>query len=61
MLSFDFRVVYPQIEVRVPVADGDVIASVGLDGVVFRGANGDFSCPLTQSTCTVQGTATQRP
>lgn len=61
MLSFDFRVVYPQVEVRVPVADGDVIASVGLDGVVFRGANGEFSCPLTQSTCTMQGTATQRP
>jgi hypothetical protein len=58
MLSFDFRFVYPQLEVRVPVADGDIIASVGLDGVVFRGKNGTFTCPLVGISCT-EATSTE--
>jgi hypothetical protein len=50
-LSFDFRINFPNVEVRVPVADGDIIAAVGGgDQLVLRGSNGSFSCSI-QSGC----------
>jgi hypothetical protein len=49
--SFDFRVIYPQVEIRVPVADGDVIASVGLDAIEIRARNGSYRCDLPALTC----------
>ena len=51
-VSFDFRVNFPQIEVRVPVSDGDIIASVGDgDALVLRGSNGTFSCSVESGGC----------
>jgi hypothetical protein len=50
-VSFDFRVLPPQIEVRIPVADGDIIGSVGANMVTLRGANGTFGCSLQTFTC----------
>lgn len=49
--TFDFRVVPPQLEVRIPVADGDIIGSVGGNGVTFRGANGTFACSAETFDC----------
>jgi hypothetical protein len=49
--SFDFRVVPPQVEVRIPVADGDIIGSVGANEVTLRGANGTFGCSFTTFEC----------
>ena len=57
MMSFDFRIVYPQIEVRIPVADGDIIGSIGADGVSLRGSNGTFGCSLETFTCGSGSTA----
>jgi hypothetical protein len=51
MASFDFRIVPPQIEVRIPVADGDIIGSIGLNMVTLRGANGTYGCSLQTFTC----------
>jgi hypothetical protein len=51
--AFDFRVVPPQLEVRVPVADGSVIASVGGNGVLLRGANGTYGCSLVTFVCSL--------
>jgi hypothetical protein len=57
-ISFDFRFLYPQLEVRVPVSDGDVIAVVGTgEGLTFRGRNGTFACPVVGSTCTMTSTS----
>jgi len=56
-VMFDFRVVPPQIEVRVPVADGDVIGSVGLNMVTLRGANGTYGCSLQTFTCQLPSVA----
>jgi hypothetical protein len=50
--SFDFRVTPPLLEVRVPVADGDVIGSVSSAGqVTLRGANGTFGCSSATFEC----------
>jgi hypothetical protein len=61
MVSFDFRIVYPQIEVRIPAADGNIIGSIGADGVSLRGNNGTFGCSSDTFTCaagqTARGTA----
>jgi hypothetical protein len=50
-LTFDFRVVPPQIEVRVPVPDGHVIGSVGANEISLRGRNGTFGCARDTETC----------
>jgi hypothetical protein len=50
-VGFDFRVLPPQIEVRIPVADGDIIGSIGADMVTLRGANGTYGCSLQTFTC----------
>jgi hypothetical protein len=51
-LSFDFRINFPRIEVRVPVADGDIIAEVGGgDHLVLRGSNGSFTCSIQDGDC----------
>jgi hypothetical protein len=50
-VAFDFRVVPPSVEVRVPVSDGSVIGSIGANGVSVRGANGTFICSLETFTC----------
>jgi hypothetical protein len=49
--SFDFRVVPPLLEVRIPVSDGDIIGAVGAGGVTLRGANGTFGCSLQTFEC----------
>ena len=39
-------------EVRVPVADGDIIAEVGGgDHLVLRGSNGSFTCSIQDGGC----------
>jgi hypothetical protein len=51
-LAFDFRVSFPKLEVRVPVADGDIIAEVGGgEQLVLRGSNGSFSCSVQNGGC----------
>ena len=51
-LSFDFRINFPRIEVRVPVADGDIVAEVGGgDQLVLRGSNGSFTCSIQNGGC----------
>jgi hypothetical protein len=50
-VSFDFRVAFPQLQVRVPVADGVIIGSGGLDEISLRGANGTFGCSRVTKTC----------
>jgi hypothetical protein len=50
-VSFDLRFVFPQIELRVPVPDGHVIASAGLDGIRIRAANGVFVCTIAPADC----------
>jgi hypothetical protein len=63
--DFDFRVIPPQVEVRIPVADGSVIGSLGANEVTLRGKNGTFSCSLVTLTCslpqTVSGAAPAAP
>jgi hypothetical protein len=51
-LSFDFRVLEGQIEVRHPVDDGDIIVSFGLGTFSLRGGNATFSCDLATLSCT---------
>jgi hypothetical protein len=50
-VDFDFRVVPPQVEVRLPVDDGDIIGSIGANMVTLRGANGTYGCSLQTFTC----------
>jgi hypothetical protein len=50
-VNFDLRFAYPQIELRLPVADGNVIASVGLEGVSLRARNGQFACSVEPPAC----------
>jgi hypothetical protein len=51
-LSFDFRISFSRIEVRVPVADGDIIAAVGGgEQLVLRGSNGSFTCSVQSGGC----------
>lgn len=50
-ISFDFRVDFPQVEVRVPVADGVIIGAGGLNEVSLRGANGTFGCSRETRAC----------
>jgi hypothetical protein len=50
-VSFDFRITNGQIEVRIPVADGSIIGSIGVNGVSMRGANGNFACSVQTLTC----------
>jgi hypothetical protein len=51
--SFDFRVVPPNVEVRLSVPDGHIIGSVGANGVQLRGTNGTFGCSLQTFTCSI--------
>jgi hypothetical protein len=50
--DLDFRVLYPQVEVRVAVPDGHVIGVVSGGGVTLRDSNGVFDCSLETDTCT---------
>jgi hypothetical protein len=50
-LAFDFRVVPPNVEVRIPLGDGSIIGSIGSSGVSLRGANGTFTCSADTFTC----------
>ncbi|HVU50912.1 MAG TPA: hypothetical protein VHL80_09515 [Polyangia bacterium] len=56
-VTFDFRVVPPQLEVRIPVADGDVIGSIGANMATLRGANGTYGCSLQTFTCELPSVA----
>lgn len=47
----DFRFAPPQVEFRIPVSDGHVIASVGLGGIGVRAANGVFACTTDPAEC----------
>jgi hypothetical protein len=49
--AFDFRVAPPQLEVRIAVADGDIIGSVGATEASLRGANGTFGCSFDTFQC----------
>jgi hypothetical protein len=49
--SFDFRIVGTQVEFRHPVADGDVIVSVGPQGFSVRGSNGSYACDTVTLVC----------
>jgi hypothetical protein len=49
--AFDFRIVPPQIEVRLAVPDGHVIGSIGVNMVTLRGTNGTFGCSLETFVC----------
>jgi hypothetical protein len=51
--SFDFRIIYPQLEFRLARPDGHVVVSVGPDALVLRASNASFVCPLPQLTCSV--------
>lgn len=51
-LSFDFRVLEGQIEVRHPVEDGDIIVKLGLGTFTLRGANASYACDLATLSCT---------
>ena len=55
--TFDFRIVSPQIEVRIAVPDGHIIGSVGANEVSLRGTNGTFGCSLQTFTCGLLQTA----
>lgn len=50
-VDFDLRFSYPQVELRIPVADGSVIASGGLLGVGLRASNGLFACSADPPEC----------
>lgn len=50
-LSFDFRVLRGQIEVRHPVEDGDVIVGFGLGTFSLRGKNASYTCDLATLSC----------
>jgi hypothetical protein len=45
-VAFDFRVLYPEVEVRLAVPDGHIIGSVGPNGVALRGHNGTFQAEV---------------
>jgi hypothetical protein len=51
-LTFDFLFAAPQVQVRIPVADGVIIGSVGLNEITLRGTNGTFGCSRETHTCT---------
>jgi hypothetical protein len=53
-IDFDYAFNQGQIEVRIPVADGVIIGSVGLSGITLRGANGTFGCSRETRTCGAQ-------
>ena len=55
--SFDFRIVSPQIEVRIAVPDGHIIGSVGTNEVSLRGTNGTYGCSLQTFSCGLIQTA----
>jgi hypothetical protein len=50
-LSFTFRVIYPTVEVAVPVNDGQIIVSRNPNGFEMRGSNGTFTCSIETGTC----------
>jgi hypothetical protein len=50
-VSFDFRFDSPQLEVRVPVSDGVIIGSGGLNEISLRGTNGTFGCSRETHVC----------
>jgi hypothetical protein len=50
-VTLDFRLVGPQLELLRTVDDGVIVASVGTDGVEFRGSNGTFTCTISSGTC----------
>jgi hypothetical protein len=54
--DFDFRVIPPQVEVRIAVADGSVIGSFGTNEVTLRGKNGTYGCSLVTFTCALPQT-----
>jgi hypothetical protein len=51
-LSIDFRLMDGGVSVLVPVADGDIVATTGSEGLELRGSNGDFRCSIETGTCT---------
>jgi hypothetical protein len=59
--TFDFRVVPPQIEVRLGVPDGDIIGSLGANEVSLRGTNGTFGCSLQTFDCNLPQVARGAP
>ena len=50
-LSFDFRTINRQIEIREPVDDGEVIVGRGAGTVSVRGQNASYTCDLATLTC----------
>lgn len=50
--SFDFHLIYPNVEVSLTRPDGNIIVSVGLSGVTLRGQNATYQCNSALQTCT---------
>lgn len=50
-LSFDFRAINSQIEIREAVDDGEVIIGRGLGTVSVRGQNASYTCDLATLSC----------
>ena len=50
-LSFAFHVIYPRLEVSVPVSDGQIVVTRNADGFEMRGSNGTFTCSIESGTC----------
>jgi hypothetical protein len=49
--SFDFRLFYPSVDVRLTQPDGDVILTIGPDGATLRGANATYRCDVALQSC----------
>jgi hypothetical protein len=50
-LPFDFLFRYPDVELRLPGRDGDVIAGVGPETISLRGRNGVVTCARETGAC----------
>jgi hypothetical protein len=50
-LELAFRILYPRLEVSVPVSDGDIVVARDPNGFQMRGINGTFICSIETGTC----------
>lgn len=49
--EFDLVIHFPDIDVNLDRPDGNIILSVGVDGVTVRGANATYRCDAALQTC----------